>query len=191
MMLLDAWIWPGGGRRFWACAVAASFASVGNLIWSPDGKTISYSALCGPPEPSLSHEELVAVDLQSTQSTVLFRGELGYSVDPVGWSEDRAVIYRYFNAATSERYVKDTKGRTYAEVDRYYNLVQAEEEPPEESYSGLENVTGWSKNASGEWLVSGGTHSSPHWIGLVPPGAKKASEVVSGSWPAWRPGVGQ
>ena len=135
----------------------ASIVTAGSMIWSDDDSLLCYNRWVGPAEASRAHDELVLLDL---------------------------VIYKY--QSDTEKYVKDTKGRNYPITD--YNVPQSEQEKPPEQYRSAYEIThGWSKNRSGDWLISAGNRGETSWIFLFPVNSDRPTQIVKGDFPVWEP----
>jgi len=162
----------------------ASIVTAGSMIWSDDDSLLCYNRWVGPAEASRAHDELVLLDLESGESQTVIVGELGYAITPIKWSDDGAVIYKY--QSDTEKYVKDTKGRNYPITD--YNVPQSEQEKPPEQYRSAYEIThGWSKNRSGDWLISAGNRGETSWIFLFPVNSDRPTQIVKGDFPVWEP----
>lgn len=132
--------------------VVKSFPMNGEPLWSPDEKSLSYDVVSGSEGGVARQRNLVVLDLQTGDSTVLLNGEPGIRLTAVAWTEDGAVVY--VSESDSERHVRDTKGREYDSA-AYLTIPTDAERPPELFYKDMVTVTASDKNVAGEWLVSG------------------------------------
>jgi len=163
------------------------FVSSSRPIWSPDEKSLCYSAWIGVSDITAAYQKLIVVDLETGSQTAVFEGRTGQSLTPVGWTEDGAPIYRC--SSESEDCVKDTRGTEYpnsGEYRKYYASTPSPERPPEAMYQNMK-VGGWSKNAKGEWLISRANEGEPLQIAVSVQGDERGFPVVKGRAPVWRP----
>lgn len=165
--------------------LVGQLATAGPVVWSQDESSFCYVHWCGPADIAMAYEELLTLNVESRQETMVFTGEMGRSVVPLGWTKDGAVVFKY--STPSDIQFLDTKGRQYSGAGEFTAARPSVPRPPDALWQPLEQRTGWSQNKDGDWLIGGREKGGAHWILLAPHGSTTTAQLVKGKCPGWKP----